>query len=290
MLSSVLFGSITALGWGCADFIARFTGRAIGHHSALMGMLGISALVLTLVVWLTDMQLVMIASGWWLIVLSGIGIMTATLFLYWGLERGPVTVVAPIVGAYPAFNLLFAVLIGVRPSAWQWLAMALVMLGVVTVAACAEIEIAEDDESGGRSEITKTIVIALISSVAFALTVATAQAAMNIYGELQTIWLARWVGFVAIGLLFLLRRQSPCLPVRWWPVLSLQGVLDATAYLSILYGSQGIGAQITVVIGSSFSAVTVILAKIFIHEPMGWRQWLGIAAIITGVILISMQK
>jgi len=291
MLGSVLFGSITALGWGSADFIARFTGRAMGHKTALMGMLGISAVVLTLVVWIAKPELVTTWTGWWLVVLSGIGIMTATLFLYWGLERGPVTVVAPIVGAYPAFNLAFAVITGVRPSAWQWAAMALVIIGVVIVAACAEIEAPDEYEDiPDRSEITKTILIALTASLAFALTVATAQEAMAIYGELQTIWLARWVGFAAIVLLFLLRREKPRMPLRWWPVLTVQGVLDASAYVSLLYGSQGIGAQLTVVIGSSFSAVTVILAKIFLHEPMSWRQWAGIGAILTGVIMISVYK
>lgn len=290
MLGSVLFGSITALGWGCADFIARFTGRAIGHHSALMGMLGISAIILTLVVWFADIELVTDLSGWWQIVLSGVGIMLATLFLYWGLERGPVTVVAPIVGAYPAFNLLFAVVTGVRPSLWQWVAMGQVMLGVIVVAACAEIEVADEDEEQDRSEITKTIIIALISSIGFALTVAAAQQAMATYGELQTIWLARWVGFVAIACLFMVRGEAPYMPIRWWPVLTVQGVLDATAYVSLLYGSMGIGAQLTVVIGSSFSAVTVILAKFFLQEPMSWRQWLGIGFILSGVILISTYK
>lgn len=291
LVGSTLFGSIAALSWGGADFIARFTGRAIGHQNALMGMLGISAVALTLVMWVVRPELVTTFTGWWLVALSGLGLMVTTLFLYWGLERGPVTVVAPIVGAYPAFNLAFAVIMGVRPDAWQWLAMVIVIIGVVTVAACAEAEAPENYEDiTDRSEITKTILIAITSSLCYALTVMAAQEAMAIYGELQTVWLSRWIGFTAIGLLILLQRKRPYMPFQWWPVLTVQGILDATAYVSLLFGSQGMGAQITAVIGSSFSAVTVILAKIFLREPMSWKQWMGIGAIITGVIMISMYK
>jgi len=32
--------------------------------------------------------------------------MGGTVLLYWGLARGPVTIVAPIVGAYPAINIV----------------------------------------------------------------------------------------------------------------------------------------------------------------------------------------
>lgn len=45
-MSPALWGMLTALGWGGADFIARFTGRAAGYQVALLGMLGVSAALL----------------------------------------------------------------------------------------------------------------------------------------------------------------------------------------------------------------------------------------------------
>ncbi|HKH20359.1 MAG TPA: EamA family transporter, partial [Gammaproteobacteria bacterium] len=94
---NALWGLTTALCWGSADFIARFTGRALGYQVALFGMLSVGALIMTAIVWLADLPLVWTSRGWWLIVLTGLGVMVATLLLYWGLVRGPVTVVAPIV-------------------------------------------------------------------------------------------------------------------------------------------------------------------------------------------------
>ena len=73
-MNPALWGLATALGWGSADFIARFTGRALGHRSALLGMLGVSAVVLTLIVWLGGLPLVWDPSGWWLVALTGLGV------------------------------------------------------------------------------------------------------------------------------------------------------------------------------------------------------------------------
>ena len=47
IMNPVLGGSLTALCWGGADFIARYTGRAMGHRTALLGMLVVSAVVIT---------------------------------------------------------------------------------------------------------------------------------------------------------------------------------------------------------------------------------------------------
>ncbi|MEE9210461.1 MAG: hypothetical protein V3U23_08400, partial [Kiloniellales bacterium] len=84
-MNPALWGLATALSWGSADFIARFTGRALGHQTALLGMLGVSAVILSLIFWQADapagVPFVRDPSGWWLILLTGLGIMTATLLL-----------------------------------------------------------------------------------------------------------------------------------------------------------------------------------------------------------------
>ncbi len=282
---NALWGLTTAFCWGSADFIARFTGRALSHQVALFGMLTVGAVVMTALVWTTGVPLVWTLAGWWLIVLTGLGVMVATLLLYWGLVRGPVTVVAPIVGGYPAFNVVLALLLGARPMLVQWLAMIAVMGGVVIVAVSAG-----GPESGreyGRHELRRTIVIALSASVGFALTVAAAQYAKPIYGELQTVWMARWVSLLGSVLVLMWGRTAPRIPLRWWPLLILQGLLDAGAYLALLAGSHGTGNEITAVVASTFSAVTVLLAWIFLREPMTWRHWSGIVLIICGVAALS---
>ncbi len=284
-MSPALWGAVTALGWGCADFMARFTGRAVGHHAALFGMLAVSAVVFSVVLAATGPRLVWDAGSLWLLIVTGLGLMSATLMLYWALARGPVTVVAPIVGCYPVVNLLFAVVVGVRPSVAQWAAMAAVMAGVVTVARAAS---SFENEAGFTArDLRKTIVISLISGVGFAITVAAAQAAGRIYGELATVCWTRWISLVAIVLLMAWRRQAPRIPTRWWPVIGLQGLLDGSAYVAVVLGGAADGAEIAVVVASAFSAVTVVLARLVLKEAMTWAQWAGIVLIVAGVAALA---
>lgn len=285
-MNPALWGLATALSWGSADFIARFTGRALGPQTALLGMLGVSAVILSLILWQSPVPFVRDPSGWWLILLTGLGIMTATLLLYWGLVRGPVTVVAPIAGSYPALNVALAVALGARPSALDWAAMAAVMAGVIVVARAAR---SFEGPSGyTRAQLRFTIGLALGAALTFSVTIAVAQQASYLYGELQTVALSRWVSLLACALLFLVRRQAPPrVPLRWWPWIGLQGLLDGGAYVALLAGSQGPGAEIAVVVGSGFGAVTVLLARLVLREAMTWAQWAGIAAILSGVAILS---
>jgi hypothetical protein len=49
-MSTALWGVLSALGWGSADFIARFTGRKLGITVALFGMIAVGAVALTVAV------------------------------------------------------------------------------------------------------------------------------------------------------------------------------------------------------------------------------------------------
>ena len=287
-MNQALWGTLAALGWGSADFAARISSRALGHANSLFGMLVVGSVVLTLWVAFTGTALVWTRSGLWLLGVTGVGVMAATLLLYHGLARGPVTVVAPIVGSYPALVVVIALLLGSRPSAIQWAAMAAIMAGVIVVArfapAAEETGQADPIAPGGRR---RTVAIALASAACFALAISTGQAAAPIYGEVQTVWISRLISLASLAVLLLVRGEAPSLPFRWWPVLAAQGFCDSGAYLALFAGSQGPGAEITAVIASGFGAVTVVLARIFLGEAMSGRQWAGIVVIFAGVAVLA---
>ena len=284
-MNAALGGVLAALSWGSADFIARFTGGAVGHVNALFGMLVTSALVLTGVALIMGVPLPAPGAGWWLLLIFGAGLTTATLLLYMALVHGPVTVAAPIAGTFPAFNILLALTLGMRPGAAEWAAMAAVMAGVFVVARAAR-----HFEAGGhysRAHVRRTVWISLGASFMFAVTVAAGQEAAVIYGEVASVLLGRWVSLLCCCLLLAARREVPRIPARWWPALGAQGVLDGAALLAVMAGSQGAMSAVTAVLASTFSAVTVVLARIFIREAMTWGQWLGIAMILAGVAALS---
>jgi drug/metabolite transporter (DMT)-like permease len=283
-MSPGLWGLLTAGGWGGADFIARFTGRAVGPGRALFGAFLLSALTLAAVAWGVGLPLGGPPEQWWLIAGSGVGVAGATFLLYWGLARGPIAVVSPIVGSYPAFNLAIALFEGVRPSAVQWMAMAAVMGGVFLVAHGAD---GHDDEAPPPGGLRATIGIALGSSIGFALAIDAMQGAAEVYGEMQTVLLGRCVVVLVAGLVLACRRRPLSLPRAIWPLIALQGLFDGGAYLALVQSKGGTGEIIAVVVASAFWAITVLLAWLVIKERVTPVQWGGIALIAGGVAALS---
>ena len=87
---------------------------------------------------------------------------------------------------------------------------------------------------------------------------------------------------------YLLVRGRPLLvPAGWRRPIVAQGTLDGLAYVALFAAAHGPGSVIAAVVGSSFAAVTVLLARFVLKEPMSLAQWAGIAMIVTGVAALS---
>ena len=84
-----------------------------------------------------------------------------------------------------------------------------------------------------------------------------------------------------------IRGRPVLVPAGWrWPV-AAQGVLDGVAYLALFAAAHGPGSVIAAVVASSFAAVTVVLARVVLREPMSVAQWAGIAMIVAGAGVLS---
>lgn len=276
-------GGLAALALGGADFAGRFSTRALGAPAALFGMLLAGTTILTAWIVLAAPPLVWTAEGLPLAALNGVATTAMTLLLYKALARGPVSVAAPIVASHPVLVVVFWVMAGARPGALQWIAMAATVLGAVIVAANAEKGAAPTE----RKSLNVTIALACGSALAYAVLVIGGQAATPYYGPLQTLWLGRLFSLASAALVLLAVRGAGIGQRRWWPFLAAQGLFDAGGYLALFTGSTGTGGAIAAVAASGFGAVTVILARLVLKEPMGWIQWLGVAMVSGGVAVLS---
>ena len=69
--------------------------------------------------------------------------------------------------------------------------------------------------------------------------------------------------------------------------LGVQGLLDTAGVLFMLFGSLGADRAVVAVISSSFSAVTVLLARFVLKESMSAFQWGAIAVVLAGVSILA---
>lgn len=285
-MSAGAWGGLCALSFGSADFIARYTSRAVGYRSALLGTLVIGTVGLTLWVLIARPALVWPVDGFWLLAVNGVASTVFLLLLYLGLARGPISVVAPIVAAHPVLIVALAVVLGARPSALQWLAMAGTLLGSGIVAAAAETQTLD---RSGRRELGVTIAIAVAAAVFYAAAVAAGQAAVPRFGALPALWLARTISLGALIFLFLILRERPRSDRRWLPALAAQGVLDTGGYLFLFLGSAGAHPEIAAVAGSTFGAVTTLLAWVVLRERISALQGAGIVLVFVCVGALAAQ-
>src|SRR5262245_45072951 len=282
-MMSAFFGLSSALSLGAADFMARFSTRALGAILNYTYVLLIGAVGTTVWLFATDQVLVWSPLGIAIAVLHGASVVVLCVLLYIGIARGPIAVVAPIVAAHPALVLAVNVVMGMRPSAMQWAAMTIVIAGGVLIARSGE----TGEGAGAAAANRTTLLIAFSACLAYVAIVLTAQAGTPLIGAFQTMWIGRLAGLVLLGGVLIVQRARLAIPREWVPFVGLQGGLDSLGYLTFLAGANSAAPYVTMVLASAFSVVTVVLARLFLHEPISKMQWVAIALIAVGAAVLT---
>lgn len=280
-----LLGLGAALTWGTADFIARFTSRDIGPARSLFGAMLIGAAVLTLGLPMIGEPLSPSPAALALSIVGGTLNMCGLLLLYAALARGPVTVVAPVIASHPAIAVGLLVFLGVVPGAVQWLGMMVTTAGVVLLTRVIAREGSFPELE--RGYVRHTVRLSILASLVFGIQIVVMQEARLVYGFYATTWLTRLASVAAILIWAAFRRQRLLFPLRAAPLVGVQGLLDASGVLLMLAGSLGADRAVVAVISSSFSAVTVLLARFVLKEPMSALQWGAIGIILGGVSVLA---
>src|ERR1700758_4281572 len=165
----ILLGLVTALTWGGADFVARFSTHRIGTLRTMFYMQFTGFLLLTVFMrWFGGWGHLADGSGWqpwaWGL-LAGLLNACATLSLYRSFEIGKMAVVAPLSASYPALTLILSWLAGDHLSIARVVGILFILLGVAVVAG------GEHAPSENSGQLTKTntrgIGWAIIAAVAF---------------------------------------------------------------------------------------------------------------------------
>jgi len=284
-MNSALLGVAAALAWGTHDFLARFPSRGIGPVATVLAVTAAGLAILSVWLLFAGAEIRIVWPSLWLVIVTGIFFTLATLALFSALSLGPVSIVAPIAGSYPALAILFAVATGARPGALEWAAIAAVTAGVAAVSRSGSRFEASGELAPGR--LKAVLALAFAASVGFAVSLTSGQAATPTFGNAETAWLARIVGLVTIGAIYLLPSVSKNVPRNWLPLLGLMGGLDVTALVLIASAGQLPDPALATVTSSAFGAVAVLLARLVLKERIAPAQLAGIVLIFSGVAVLA---
>lgn len=287
----ILLGLVTALSWGGADFVARFSTHRIGTLRTMFYMQFTGFLLLTISMrWLGGWGHLADGSGWqpwaWGF-LAGILNAGATLSLYRSFEIGKMAVVAPLSASYPALTLILSWLAGDHLSAARSVGVVLILFGVVVVAGGERVP--DNNSAQPANTNTRGMGLALVAAVGFGfLFWLLGSRIVPRVGAVQAVWMIRLTSSLLTASVILPAAQPMNLPrgsVRWMAL--GMGTLDTLAFVLSNRGMQMEQVAVISVLGSLYGAVTVGLAAVFLREQISRWQWAGIATIFGGIFLIS---
>lgn len=289
MAESVILGLAAAVGWGVADFVARYTTRDAGAFRSLFFMQLFGLVPLSAICWADGFGQALRAPGaaWDWAAAGGVMSAGAILALYRSFETGTLAVVAPISSGYPALTALLAISSGERVSAGHWVGIALVLAGVaLTVGAAGQGQAtSETTQRNSRTGVGWAIVAALGFGVMFWLLGFHVVPAM---GALTSVWVVRVFATGTLAVVAWPASQSLRLPRKSvvWMLVAI-AALDVVAYVANNFGLEFRHVSIVTVLASLYAAVTVLLAAVVLREKLNGKQWVGIALIFVGVIVLA---
>ncbi len=283
---SALPGLTAALGWGVGDFLSRFVTREIGAFRSLFyfQFLGLAAISVYLAA--TGKFAALAALGptaWgWMAIGCALNVL-ASFALFRSFEIGVLTLVSPIAASYGALTGALAYLSGERLGTAKTATLAMVLFGVVL----ASIGHVPEGEKRSWHRLPPGVAWAFVGSATFGLLFWLLGFRITpAFGPIVPVWIFRLVTPFVLALLAApLGHRLDLPPRRIWALLAVIGLVDTSAFLASTWGlSQG-NVTLTTVLTSMFSAVTVLLAAIFLRERVAPWQWAGVAILLVGIPL-----
>ena len=297
----IILGLTAAFAWGLSDFLARFASRQIGAYRALMLMQPFGAAAITVYFVAVGGWPHFAALGWrpWAFAaIAGLLNSVSSLSLYYAFEIGTMSVAAPVSSAFPAITVTLAFISGERLDGVRICGLVVIFVGIILAALSfgahaspALRETESTSENATNTRLVRGAGWAVVSAIGFGLMFwwLGFHVVRDIGGP-ASVWVVRVTTCLALLIAAVPARRDVSLPRsrRIWLLLAAIGLIDTTAFVANNSGMQFGHVSIVTVLSSLYGAVTVLLGGIFIRERIANSQWLGIALIFGGIVLVNL--
>lgn len=285
-MTAVLLGLVASVAWGVHDFFARLVGRSVGGMQSTLAVLCFGAIALAVSFLISGSPISSATDVKGLIAGAGLAYAVAFYWLFLAYANGPVTLVTPIIAAYPVFVMSWAVISGAHPTPTEWAAAFAIVSGVALVARFAP-EPEHDSAAGLMPSRQKAVMFSVLSGLGFSISFFAAQKAATVAEPITVAFLSRLCSLAAVAPMGARSIPAENSIRPWLPLIAAMGVLDALALAAVVAAGKLPDAPIAQVVASSLGVVTVLLAVIFLRERLCWPQLAGMALVFTGVAALS---
>jgi len=275
MLSLLALGG--ALSWGAGDFLAGLATKRIAVFTVLalsqaIGLVGIGAWVVVARDPFPGVVELIPA------VLAGLAGAIGLAALYRGLAVGAMGIVAPISAASPIVPLSVDAAQGVVPATAQWLGVALVLGGIVTLS--------REPKNGGQ-RIAAGAGLAVVAAVGFGLFFVGLDAGADESAPWAVVAARSASVTFAVAAAVFITRTSLRPPRALLPALVAIGVFDTGANVLVAYALTKGAAGIVAVLSALYPVVTVVLARVVLEEQLSSSRRVGGVVALSGAALVA---
>jgi drug/metabolite transporter (DMT)-like permease len=292
----IILGISAALGWGVADFSARFASRRIGAFRTLMLMQMFGFMALSLYLERTGAFSRVVAPGWrpWVFaILAGLINTVSSLSLYRSFEVGVISIAGPVSSSYPALTVALAMLSGERISPLRGAGLALTFLGLILAAITFAPDpnlTSQERKNASGAHLSKGAAWAIVAAVGYGVMFWwLGFHVVPLVGSAISVWVVRLTTLSVLVLIGVPTGRSFPLPRGnvWW-LLLVVGLMDTAAFVANNAGMGSGHVAVVSVLASLYGAVTILLSWIFLRERIDRSQWFGIFLIFVGIVLVSL--
>lgn len=274
-MTPLLLALGASLAWGVSDFVGPLVARTLGALRVLFWAQVGGLLAIGLAVAIRGQG----PAGWAVLfaVLAAIGGMLGLFAYYRGIQRGAISVVAPIAGISAIVPVIFGIATGDSPSPLQLTGVACALLGVV---------LASIEHHEGTRRVAAGAGLALLAAAGFGFYFPW----MHEAGKADFWWASltfRTVALLLVAAVVAQRRTPLRLGKRDLAIVFAAGIGDTVGNALFAASSTHGLVSLTSVLASLYPVVTVLLAASMLHERVAPMQRAGIALTLTGVVLIS---
>lgn len=266
-----------ALSWGVGDFLGGLASRrlavltvlAVSQSVGLVGVLlwvGIRGDSFPGVVELAP------AAGAGVVGLIGLGA------LYRGFAVGALGIVAPISAAGPLVPLALDVARGAVPGLFQWLGIALVLTGIVTLSR---------EPGAGGPRFAAGAGLALVAAMSFGLFVVGLDAGADHSAPWAVVAARSASVALAVAVALFYTRTSLRPPGSLLPMLMAIGLFDTAANVAVAFATTKGAAGIVAVLSALYPVVTVLLARLVLGEKLTAAKRAGGVVALAGAALVA---
>ena len=277
MTAGLVLALAAAVGYGASDFVGGLASRRSSSWPIVVSGQGAGALLM--LAWaIVQPGRPEVAHFAWA-ALAGLGGGVGGIFLYRGLARGKMGVVAPVSGIGAAIlPVIVAVARGERPSTLVWLGVVVALPGIWLVSQEA------GSDSGSRQR--GAMLDGALAGVGFGLLFIALGQIPHSAGTLPLA--ANQAVGAALAVAVAISQREQWLPGRearrWGAAAGLLGVLASMAFL---VAGQTANLTLAAVLASLYPAVTVVLAALVLHERVRPGQRLGLLVCTAAVGLVA---